>query len=96
MRDDNRIDPKLKNVLTDAVNWFKENDIPLYGVNVNPTQHNWTGSPKVFANIYIDDMALGIPLKLDTEMIGNTLTSIGRPYVDWVKVRELLIEKDIL
>ena len=30
------IDPTIQNVtgkfLTDAVNWFKENDIPLYGI----------------------------------------------------------------
>lgn len=67
----------------DAVRWFKENDIPLYGVNCNPDQKSWTSSPKVFADLYIDDAALGIPLK--------TSPTSTRPFVDWVKVRELLV-----
>jgi len=48
------------NYLTDAVNWFKENEIPLYGVQTNPTQHTWTTSPKAYAQMYIDDAALGL------------------------------------
>lgn len=67
--------------LEDAVNWFNSNDIPLYGVNENPDQKSWTDSTKVFANIYIDDAALGAPLIYKEEM------SI-RPYIDWVKVEE--------
>ncbi|MBP3643621.1 MAG: hypothetical protein J6J22_03110 [Alistipes sp.] len=67
----------------DAVKWFKDNGIPLYGVNHNPDQKSWTASPKVYADLYIDDAALGIPLK-------TSPTSI-RPYVDWVEVRELLV-----
>ena len=67
----------------DAVRWFKENNIPLYGVNCNPDQKSWTSSPKVFADLYIDDAALGIPLK--------TSQTSTRPFVDWVAVRELLV-----
>jgi hypothetical protein len=67
----------------DAVKWFKENNIPLYGVNCNPDQKSWTSSPKVFADLYIDDAALGIPLK--------TSQTSTRPFVDWVAVRELLV-----
>ena len=67
----------------DAVKWFKENNIPLYGVNCNPDQKSWTSSPKVFADLYIDDAALGIPLK--------TSQTSSRPFVDWVAVRELLV-----
>lgn len=89
MRDDNRIDPKLRNVLTDAVKWFEENEIPLWGINNNPTQNSWTESPKAFANIYIDDMALGCPL------IYNINVS-DRPYVDWERVEQLLIVKGLL
>jgi hypothetical protein len=77
------------NFLTDAVNWFKENDIPLYGIQFNPTQQNWTTSPKSYAEVMIDDSALGCPLKLD-------LTISPRPFVDWIKVEEILIEKGIL
>ena len=39
----------------DAVRWFKDNNIPLYGVNKNPDQKSWTASTKVYANLYIDD-----------------------------------------
>ena len=51
--------------LTDAVNWFKQNDIPLYGIQSNPTQKTWTTSPKSYAELMIDDSALGCPLKFD-------------------------------
>lgn len=69
-----------------AVQWFKARGIPLYGVNANPTQKQWTTSPKVYAEVYIDDAALGCPL-----VFGDTL----RPYVDWSAVWELLFYKDI-
>lgn len=63
------------NVLTDAVNWFKTNNIPLYGINKNPDQ-NWSDSPKAYGNYYLDDAAIGAPVivsKLEGE----------RPYIDW-------------
>lgn len=71
--------------LTDAVQWFKDNDIPLYGVQAHPTQHSWTSSPKCYANLIIDDTGLGVPLKEDS-------TVSNRPFVDWSKV-EILLEK---
>ena len=72
----------------DAVAWFKENGIPLYAVNSNPTQKKWTKSPKVHADLYIDDRTLGVPL------IYSETTS--HPYVDWVKVREWLVKEGFL
>ncbi|MBQ2993325.1 MAG: hypothetical protein IJE21_05440 [Alistipes sp.] len=71
-----------------AAEWFKENGIPLYGVNRNPDQKGWTDSPKVYADIYIDDSALGIPLKMTPD--------VSRPYVDWERVRELLVREGFL
>ncbi len=62
--------------LVDAVQWFADNDIPLYGANENPTQKSWTASPKVYAHLYIDDAALGCPLKMD-----NAISN--RPFVNW-------------
>ena len=70
--------------LTDAVKWFIDRDIPLWGINANPEQHTWTHSPKAYAQLYIDDAALGIELVHD--MRGN-----DRPYVDWEKT-ELRLE----
>lgn len=72
----------------EALAWFKQHDIPIYAVNINPAQKKWTKSPKVHADVYIDDGALGCPL------IHSPHTS--RPYVDWVKVREWLIAEQIL
>lgn len=69
--------------LTDAVNWFIDNHIPLHGVNVNPTQHTWTKSPKAYGQLYIDDAALGCPLIYNPEIS-------DRPFVDWEKVEEML------
>ena len=44
-----------------------------FGVNENPTQHEWTSSPKVYGHIYIDDAALGAPL----------VTDVDDKYIDW-------------
>ncbi len=74
--------------LLDAINWFKENDIELFGVQMEPTQANWTSSPKCYAHLYIDDAALGIPLR-------NNLVVSSRPYVDWKAVDIMLKEKGL-
>ena len=71
--------------LTAAVEWFKKHDIPLYGVNTNPTQLQWTSSPKAYARVYIDDAALGCPIIYDSEKYGV------RPIVDWIEVRKWLV-----
>lgn len=68
-------------LLEEAVQWFKDNNIPLYGVNKTPGQYRWTNSPKIFANYYIDDAAIGVPLIFDP---GN------KPFVDWEKLKPYL------
>lgn len=87
--DDKRIILKSGTFLTDAVNWFKKHDIPLYGINTNPNQYKWSNSPKSYADIIIDDTALGCPLKRD-------LSISQFSFVDWEKVRELLTKRGIL
>ncbi len=84
--------------LADAVNWFKENDVPLWGINENPEQtaSGWSNSNKQYAQMYIDDAALGCPLKFDKIEINSKLTNVGRPYVDWVKVEEMLTERGLI
>lgn len=86
--------------LQPAIDWFAGNGIPLYGINENPSQKEWTASPKVYGNIYIDDAALGAPLKADTT------PTVGMPpappYIDWgvtaiyLFYHEYLTDKDIL
>ena len=75
--------------LTLAQNWFKKNNIPLYGVQFNPTQTSWTHSPKAYGQLYIDDAALGCPLVYDSDISSN-------PFVDWKKVERMLINEKIL
>lgn len=75
--------------LVDAVQWFADNDIPLYGANENPTQKEWTLSPKVYAHLYIDDAALGCPL------IKKFAVS-SRPFVDWTAVEYYLMFNNII
>jgi len=69
--------------LEDAVQWFKVRGIPLYGINSNPTQKEWTNSPKAYAHLYIDDAALGIPLCMP-------IHADERPFVDWKAVELML------
>lgn len=76
--------------LEEAVEWFKNNEIPLFGINTNPTQKEWTNSPKAYGHLYIDDAALGIPLKYHKLDISSNVTVNARPYVDWEKVNMLL------
>lgn len=86
---DGEIIPMPKgNYLDDAVNWFKENGIELYGINTNPTQKDWTSSPKAYGHLYIDDAALGTPLIVPWKE--------DRPYVDWKEVERMLIQKGVL
>lgn len=66
--------------LNDAVRWIEDRGIKLYGVNNTPGQSRWTKSPKVYAHIYIDDAALGIPT-----------TTEG--WLDWLAIRDILIDK---
>lgn len=75
--------------LDHAVEWFKQHNIPLFAIQKNPTQSGWTTSPKCYAELYIDDAALGCPLKVDP-------TLSRHPFVDWVAVRKYLVERNLL
>src|SRR5690349_1699517 len=65
--------------LDDAINWFVINEIKLHGVQYNPTQTLWTSSNKCYAQLYIDDAALGAPLRRDKDPDIED----SRPYIDW-------------
>ena len=65
--------------LMDAVVWFDERNIKLWGINNNSEQHAWTKSPKVYAHIYIGDDALGCPINIKG--------------ADWEKIEILLSQK---
>ena len=86
---DYNINSKADKYLTEALKWFEDNKIPLYGINNNPDQKLWTSSPKAYAELYIDDLALGCPI------IYNSKYS-DKPYVDWKTVEDWLIESKII
>ncbi len=75
--------------LTDAVEWFKKNDIKLYGINDNPSQNSWSKSRKVYADLYIDDRNLGCPITLHRSLSDKV-------FVDWKKVEKILKEMRVL
>lgn len=75
-------------LLDRAKQWFSDRDIPLWAINANPEQKQWTDSPKIYANLYIDDSALGCPLKI--------VDNCSRPVADWVKIREQLVREGYL
>lgn len=76
------------NVLDDAVKWFWDRDLELWGVQENPEQAEWTSSPKAYGHIYIDDSALGVPLIHP----GNG----KRPYVNWTLVEDQLKTRGLI
>lgn len=74
--------------LDKAVKYLNERGLKDFYVNENPTQINWTQSRKVYAELYIDDAALGCPLKFDSDS--------KRYCVDWLSVRKLLSDRGYL
>lgn len=73
--------------LDDALNWFKQHQIKLYGINKNPEQDKFTSSPKAYGDLIIDDISLGIK-KVDCYF--------NRPCVDWKWVAEELCKQGLL
>lgn len=71
--------------LDEAALWFNVNGIQLHGIQYNPTQTQWTSSNKCYAQLYIDDAALGAPLVHGKH---------ERPYIDWVMVEQILLQND--
>lgn len=81
--------PKLpSSVLQPAIDYMLDNDVMLDNVNRRPGQIHYSSSPKIHADIYIDDKNAGTPLIVEGDIA----------YVDWgvigplvaTRVRELL------
>ena len=73
-----------RDLLTEAVQYLLDNDVDICGANSSPEQ--FSASPKQYAQIYIDDAALGCPLVYPG----------GRPFVNWYKVGKKLIEEGLI
>jgi len=67
--------------LTEAVDFCEGRGVAFWAVNENPEQSSWSQSPKVYAHLYIDDSALGMPL---------ARAPGGRPHIDWHAAGPLL------
>lgn len=66
-------------VLQQAVDWCAEHGLVFTDVNKSPGQFKWSKSPKVYAELYIDDVAYGTPLiHIKDE----------KPMVDWTNILE--------
>lgn len=74
--------------LQDVVDWYKKHEIPVFGIQTNPEQKRWTSSPKAYGQYIIDDICAFAPLK--TERSGDRL------FIDWVKMREELVDVGLL
>ena len=57
-------------------------------INENPSQQRWTSSPKIHADLYIDDSNLGCPIRF--------VDGVKRPVADWTKIREQLVREGFL
>lgn len=67
--------------LEEAIQWFSERGIVLYGIGRNPTQHMWTSSTKCHANFSIDDRNIGCPM--NGEVVDwKAIDEIMSPYFD--------------
>lgn len=71
--------------LEQAIGWFRERGIPLWGVNQNPEQAAWSGSRKAYAHLYVDDAAFGCPVVASSK-------PEGRPVVDWQVIGPEVLE----
>ena len=73
--------------LHEAVDFCSDKGVSFWAVNRNPDQGRWSSSPKVYAQYYIDDAAVGCPLITPKK---------GRPYVDWLAVEKILVEAGVI
>lgn len=74
---------RSEKALREAVEWFAERGIDLYGVQKDPTQEQWTDSPKANGLFCIDDRNLGTP----------KVVYAGDTVVDWKAVDELYTDE---
>jgi len=49
--------------LDEAVAFCQQHGLSFWAVNSNPDQDAWTTSRKVYADMYIDDLSIGIPMR---------------------------------
>ena len=70
-----------------AVDYLRTEGIEPWGINRNPTQPEFSDSPKAHCHVFIDDRNVCMPLKRDSH---------PDPWVDWLGVRHGLVDLGIL
>jgi hypothetical protein len=84
------------NSLQEAIGWFEKNEIPLFGVNGFPGEDKvgMGTSRKPLADLLIDDVAAGIPIKSCPVKYISAKTGTEKEkvlrYVDWDKLDKIL------
>lgn len=77
-------------LLKPAIDWFDKRNIPLYGINQNPDSRGYD-SPKVKADVYIDDKNVCIPKRIWEEKINNT-TVVYHCIPDWEIIGQSILK----
>lgn len=90
-----------KTSLQEAIDWFKDRNILLYGVNNYPNEEESVGkSRKILGDYLIDDVSVGTPMKNVNIKYYSCLTgktdSIDTSHVDWDRIRIILENKGLL
>ena len=85
-------------ILTDAINIFKDNNIELWDINCNSTWEEMTGdrSRKLFADYFIDDLNVGMKYKTIINKNGEACKACDWNFIDDWFVREGLYSKNVL
>lgn len=68
-----------QDTLQEALDWCKERGLEFDGVNESPAQ--FSTSNKQYAKVYIDDAALGCPLRVYPELDKSSMVA-----VDWERI----------
>ena len=83
--------------LDEAVRWFKEREIPWYGINEVPGEEDVVGyARKILGDFLIDDTSIGIPLVFGSvdyySYSKESIENCNTHCVDWEEV-EIILEK---
>lgn len=88
--------------LEEAVRWFIDRNIPLYGVNEVPNEKSLVGvSRKILGDLLIDDTCIGIPIVWgDVTYVsyetGEFIYNYRTYSVDWMAIEALLRQRKLI
>ena len=90
-----------KTSLSEAVSWFMDKEIPLYGINEVPDETSKVGTGrKILGDYLIDDTAVGTPLRWVKikyfSYLTDSYSTIETYHVDWDKIECYLEELNLL